>query len=111
MDLPSDKDWLEDLSNLEGWLGAHLAGYGGALTVERLSGGQSNPTYKLTTGRRSFVLRRKPSGVLLKGAHAIEREHRLLRSLEGTGVPVPLCVCALHGCDRHWILVLRDGAD
>jgi len=113
MDLPSDKDWLEDLSNLEGWLGAHLAGYGGALTVERLSGGQSNPTYKLTTERRSFVLRRKPSGVLLKGAHAIEREHRLLRSLEGTGVPVPrvyaLCTDATVIGSSFYVMELIEG--
>ena len=55
---------------------------------DRFKGGQSNPTYKLVTPARAYVLRRKPPGVLIKGAHAIEREVRILRALGSSGFPV-----------------------
>lgn len=59
------------------------------LTIEPVSGGQSNPTFFVTHGPRRMVLRKKPDGPLLKGAHAIEREFRVLSALYPTGVPVP----------------------
>jgi aminoglycoside phosphotransferase (APT) family kinase protein len=65
-----------------------VPGYEGPLTVEQFKGGQSNPTYKLVTPGRSYVLRRKPSGQLLKGAHAVEREAKVLTGLEKAGFPV-----------------------
>jgi aminoglycoside phosphotransferase (APT) family kinase protein len=55
----------------------------------KFSGGQSNPTYLLTAGSGEYVLRRKPPGQLLKSAHAVEREYRVMLALAGTGVPVP----------------------
>lgn len=61
----------------------------GPLTVSPLTGGQSNPTFKITSGTRSLVLRKKPSGTLLAGAHAIDREHQVLQALQNTDVPVP----------------------
>ncbi len=61
----------------------------GPLTLGVLAGGQSNPTFKLTTGGRHYVLRKQPSGTLLPGAHAIDREHRVMKALQGTAVPVP----------------------
>jgi len=70
------------------WLAAHLPGFEGPLTAQKFSGGQSNPTYRLTTPKCSYVLRRKPPGVLLKSAHAVEREFRVQRALQGTSVPV-----------------------
>jgi aminoglycoside phosphotransferase (APT) family kinase protein len=76
-------------SRLEAWLTINVPAYRGPSKIERLSGGQSNPTYRLTATRQSLVLRCKPAGALLKGAHAIEREYRLLRALAGTDVPVP----------------------
>lgn len=66
----------------------NVAGYEGPLLVEQFKGGQSNPTYKLVTPGRSYVLRRKPPGQLVAGAHAVDREARVLSALEGTGVPV-----------------------
>lgn len=60
-----------------------------ALTVVPLSGGQSNPTYRITTKDRSYVLRKKPPGQLLASAHAIDREYRVMRALQGSNVPVP----------------------
>jgi aminoglycoside phosphotransferase (APT) family kinase protein len=71
------------------WMTTHVDGFAGPLTVEQFRGGQSNPTYKLTTPQRRYVLRRKPPGVLLKGAHAIDREARVLTGLAGVGFPVP----------------------
>ncbi|WPB59347.1 phosphotransferase family protein [Xylophilus sp. GOD-11R] len=68
---------------------ANVDGFHGPLTLERFSGGQSNPTYRVRTPKRSYVLRRKPPGVLLKGAHAVEREARVMAALGGTGFPVP----------------------
>ncbi|WP_409519433.1 phosphotransferase family protein [Pulveribacter sp.] len=64
---------------------------GGADTVQAtpLSGGQSNPTFRVTAGGRSYVLRKKPSGPIAASAHAIDREYRVMRALQGTDVPVP----------------------
>jgi aminoglycoside phosphotransferase (APT) family kinase protein len=57
--------------------------------VRAFRGGQSNPTYLLEAGGRRYVLRRKPPGKLLPSAHAVDREHRVMTALRGTGVPVP----------------------
>lgn len=82
-------------SRLSQWLSAHVPGYFGPLRIEQFKGGQSNPTYKLITPSRSYVLRRKPHGVLLKGAHAIEREYRVTGALGNVEYPVarPLALC------------------
>jgi len=77
-----------DESALGAWMAVNIAGYDGPLRVEQFRGGQSNPTYKLVTPGKSYVLRRKPSGQLLKGAHAIEREVRVIQALDGIGFPV-----------------------
>jgi aminoglycoside phosphotransferase (APT) family kinase protein len=61
----------------------------GALTIERLAGGQSNPTYRVSSGDRRYVLRKKPPGQLLASAHAIDREYRVMAALRHTAVPVP----------------------
>lgn len=77
-----------DEAALARWMAEHVDGYAGPLTVEQFKGGQSNPTYKLTTPGRSYVLRRKPPGQILKGAHAVEREARVLSALGAAGFPV-----------------------
>jgi aminoglycoside phosphotransferase (APT) family kinase protein len=71
------------------WMSAHVSDFAGPIVVEQFRGGQSNPTYRITTGNGRYVLRRKPPGPILKGAHAIEREAQVLQALAGTGVPVP----------------------
>lgn len=70
----------------------YLTGRFGAanLSLERISGGQSNPTYFVGWGERQMVLRKQPNGPILRGAHAIDREHRVLEALAPTGVPVPV---------------------
>ena len=77
------------LGRLEAWLTEHVPGFRGPVAAERLSGGQSNPTYRLDSGAGSYVLRRKPPGPLLPSAHAVDREFRVMRALAGSGVPVP----------------------
>lgn len=84
----STSDQSLDESALEGWL-RHVLPKRLGLHVERISGGQSNPTWFVTWGGQEMVLRRKPVGPILPGAHAIEREFRVLKALEPTDVPVP----------------------
>jgi aminoglycoside phosphotransferase (APT) family kinase protein len=82
---PLPAEW----ARLEPWLAAHVTGFRGPVTVTRFEGGQSNPTYRLDAASGSYVLRRKPPGVLLPSAHAVDREFRVLAALKGSGVPVP----------------------
>ena len=77
-----------DTARVANWLAGHLPGFDGPVKAEKFSGGQSNPTYLIRTPARNYVLRRKPPGVLLKSAHAVEREFRVQRALAGTDVPV-----------------------
>jgi aminoglycoside phosphotransferase (APT) family kinase protein len=86
-----------DLQALSAYLREHLDGFQGPLTAEIFKGGQSNPTYKLVTPGASYVMRAKPGPVakLLPSAHAVEREFKVMRGLQGTDVPVPKmhCLC------------------
>ena len=79
-----------DVAALQAHLAAHLPGFAGPLSVEQFKGGQSNPTYKLLTPGRAYVLRSKPgpAAKLLPSAHAIEREFRVMHALAGSDVPV-----------------------
>lgn len=78
-----------DTKALAAWLGARIPGMGADLTLRPISGGQSNPTYFLDSGARRLVLRRRPDGVLLPSAHAVDREYRVQKALADTGVAVP----------------------
>jgi aminoglycoside phosphotransferase (APT) family kinase protein len=78
-----------DEAALARYLAAHLPGFSGALTVRQFQGGQSNPTFHLEAGGRAYVLRKKPPGVLLPSAHAVDREFHVLKALAGSAVPVP----------------------
>jgi aminoglycoside phosphotransferase (APT) family kinase protein len=90
-----------DVAALERWLRRHVEDFAGPVSVSQFKGGQSNPTYRLTTPGRSYVLRRKPPGAILKGAHAVEREARVLTALGGTEVPVP----RVHGlCEDEAVI-------
>ena len=79
-----------DIGALAAWMAQHVAGFAGPLSVEMFKGGQSNPTYKLVTPGRTYVMRAKPGPVakLLPSAHAIEREYAVMKGLAGTAVPV-----------------------
>jgi aminoglycoside phosphotransferase (APT) family kinase protein len=80
-----------DVGALQEFLQARLDGFAGPLKVEQFKGGQSNPTYKLLTPGRSYVMRSKPGPAtkLLPSAHAIEREFTVMRALHASEVPVP----------------------
>ena len=110
-----------DVGPLADYLAAAVAGFRGPLELRQFSGGQSNPTYLLTTPERRYVLRRKPPGVLLTSAHAVDREYRVLAALGGASdVPVPrvLALCmdptvigtAFYVMDHIEGRVLRDAA-
>ena len=77
-----------DEARLDGWMGEHVEGYRGPLSVLQFKGGQSNPTYRLDTPSRSYVMRRKPFGKLLPSAHAVDREFRVIAALGKQGFPV-----------------------
>lgn len=81
-----------DEAALDAWLAANVTGYEGPLSVEQFNGGQSNPTYRLRTRGAQYVMRRKPPGPLLPGAHDVLREARVLSALGGTPVPVPAVI-------------------
>jgi aminoglycoside phosphotransferase (APT) family kinase protein len=74
---------------LQEYLGGAIPGFCGPLTVKQFKGGQSNPTYLLEAGSGNYVMRRKPPGRLLKSAHAVDREYRVIRALHEVGFPVP----------------------
>ncbi len=79
-----------DVGALATYLNSHIDGFSGPLTIEQFKGGQSNPTFKLVTPDKTYVMRSKPgpAAKLLSSAHAIEREFRVMRGLAGTDVPV-----------------------
>lgn len=70
------------------YLEKHVEGFRGPLVIEKFAGGQSNPTFKLTAGSGVYVLRRQPPGKLLKSAHAVDREYRVISALADTPIPV-----------------------
>ena len=78
-----------DIRVLEDYLGEHIDDFGGPLTVHQFKGGQSNPTYLLESPSGKYVMRRKPPGQLLKSAHAVDREFRVISALYDAGFPVP----------------------
>ena len=78
-----------DAGALEKYLSAHMPACKGPFTIEKFKGGQSNPTYLLTTPTAKYVLRRKPPGKLLPSAHAVEREYAAMTALHAQGFPAP----------------------
>ncbi|MEO0548163.1 MAG: phosphotransferase [Pseudomonadota bacterium] len=78
-----------DTTNLIPWLEEHVAGFGGYRAITKFGDGQSNPTYGIEAESGRYVLRAKPPGELLKSAHAVDREFRVMSALADTDVPVP----------------------
>ncbi len=77
-----------DNDKLASYLEQNVTGFKGPLTAEKFAGGQSNPTFLIDAASGKYVLRRKPPGELLKSAHAVDREYRVMAALADTGVPV-----------------------
>jgi len=80
---------IPDRQRLATYLEAHVDGFKGPLSARKFADGQSNPTFLLEAASGKYVLRSKPPGALLKSAHAVDREFRVLRALAKTDVPVP----------------------
>jgi aminoglycoside phosphotransferase (APT) family kinase protein len=78
-----------DQAALAPYLEAEIPGFAGLRSIEKFKSGQSNPTYLLTAASGRYVLRAKPPGRLLKSAHQVDREFRVMKALAGTAVPVP----------------------
>lgn len=90
-----------DLTIVGQYLETHVAGFEQLQKAEKFSDGQSNPTYLLTAASGCYVLRRQPSGKLLKSAHAVDREFRVIDALSDSAVPVPK---ALHLCTNRDVI-------
>jgi aminoglycoside phosphotransferase (APT) family kinase protein len=90
-----------DTGRLTAYLEAHVDGFKGPIEAEKFSGGQSNPTYRLSTPSGVCVLRRQPPGPLLRSAHAVDREYRVLNALAGSAVPVAR---VFHLCTDNSVL-------
>lgn len=118
----SQVDTLDEVV-LAKYLEANIDGFSGPLKASKFAGGQSNPTFKIEAASGSYVLRRQPPGKLLKSAHAVDREYRVLAALADTDVPVAkvyhLCedpqvigsmFYIMEFCDGnvHWSSALED---
>jgi aminoglycoside phosphotransferase (APT) family kinase protein len=99
---------MSDEGRLEDWVREHVPGFHGPLSLTPLNGGQSNPTFRIDTPSASFVLRRKPMGALLKGAHAVDREWRVMAALAPAGFPVPRvhALCTDERVIGSWFYVM-----
>ena len=102
-----------DTDKLADYLGHHIKDFDGPLKASKFAGGQSNPTYLLESKTQKYVLRRQPPGKLLKGAHAVDREFRVMSALTNSDVPVAQ---ALHLCtdievigSQFYIMEYKDG--
>ncbi len=78
-----------DEGALAAYMADHMDGNFADMSVQQFEGGQSNPTFLIHAGGNAYVMRKKPPGALLKSAHAVDREHRIISALRDTGVPVP----------------------
>ncbi len=107
-----DRDKL-DMDALTAWFEANVEGYEGPISYTKFKGGQSNPTYRLDTPSRSYVLRRQPFGKLLPSAHAVDREYKAMTGLYPTGFPVPqtfgLCEDPEVLGSKFFVMSMADG--
>ena len=83
------------------YLEANVAGFSNLKSIRKFSDGQSNPTFKISAESGDYVLRRQPPGKLLKSAHAVDREYRVIAALAGTDVPVPK---VFHLCEDRGVI-------
>ncbi|MFN3819652.1 phosphotransferase family protein [Blastomonas sp.] len=112
MEVP-EQDRLDE-AKLTAWFEANVEGFAGPLSMSKFKGGQSNPTYKVTTPNAAYVLRRKPFGPLLPSAHAVDREYRVQAALFDQGFPVSrqygLCEDESVIGSMFYVMAFTDGA-
>lgn len=99
--MATKQDFSIDTIKLAQYLMQHIDGFEGPVSAEKFAGGQSNPTYLLTAKSGNYVLRRKPLGNLLKSAHAVDREYRVISALANTQVPVAK---VYHLCEDNSVI-------
>jgi len=90
-----------DLDIVGSYLEANITGFKRLNSAEKFADGQSNPTFLLTADSGQYVLRRQPPGDLLKSAHAVDREFRVIDALASSDVPVAR---ALHLCEDRDVI-------
>ena len=78
-----------DIDKLCDYLQSTLPWFKGPLAADKFSGGQSNPTFRIDAASGTYVLRKQPPGRLLKSAHAVDREFKVMHALANSEVPVP----------------------
>ncbi len=107
--IPVQEKHQFDVSALETFMADNVKGFTGSLAVEEFAGGQSNPTYLLTAGDTQYVMRRKPPGTLLKSAHAVDREYRVLTALMQADVHTPdtYALCTDDDVIGTWFYVME----
>lgn len=99
--MANKQDFSIDTIKLAHYLMQHIDGFEGPASAEKFAGGQSNPTYLLTAKSGNYVLRRKPLGNLLKSAHAVDREYRVISALANTQIPVAR---VYHLCEDNSVI-------
>ena len=97
--IKDNTDAADLLAQLAPWLDQYAPQIGQPIDLTKFSVGQSNPTYELVTEKGHYVLRTQPAGVLLKSAHAVDREFRVMAALDGTAVPVPKMIAECSDTD------------
>ena len=97
--IKENTDATDLLAQLVPWLTQYAPQIGQPIDLTKFSVGQSNPTYELVTEKGHYVLRTQPAGVLLKSAHAVDREFRVMAALDGTAVPVPKMIAECSDTD------------
>ena len=104
---PTGADVIDE-AKLAEWMSSNVAGFEGPVEALKFAGGQSNPTYRLNAKSGSYVLRRKPLGVLLPSAHAVDREYKVIAGLHPTGFPVakPFGLCTDDGVIGSWFYIM-----
>ena len=97
-----------DHNALTKYMEENVEGFSGSLEIKQFKGGQSNPTYELSAGGKKYVLRRKPSGKLLKSAHAVDREYKVISALNQTDVPVAktYALCTDESVIGSWFYIM-----
>lgn len=102
-----------DAERLDRWMRENIPGYEGPLEIFKFAGGQSNPTFKVEAKSGAYVLRRKPMGQLVKSAHAVDREYRVMSALHKQGYLVPhayaLCMDDAVIGSAFYVMSMIDG--
>jgi aminoglycoside phosphotransferase (APT) family kinase protein len=104
---PEGADKIDE-AKLAAWMSENVAGFEGPVEVLKFAGGQSNPTYRINAKSQSYVLRRKPFGLLLPSAHAVDREYKVIAGLHPTGFPVakPYGLCTDESVIGSWFYIM-----